>query len=119
MALVFGLVLWTAWTLRDAYVDYSSYSKGLRFEVQLLEEMARCPDDYFGIDPRKHPGKRNRHDGCEVIQGLSDRRAGVDFSCMIWNGPTRPISLRASWSEADRQYNLRRFDGAATGECPY
>lgn len=117
--LVGGLVLWTPWTLRDAYVDYSSYSKRLRFEVQLLEVMRRCPDDNWGIDPRKHPGKRERHDGCEVIQGISELRAGFDYSCMIWNGPTRPLTLRASWSEEERRYNIRRLGGAATGMCPY
>ena len=119
LLLVMGLLGWTAWTLRDAYVDYSSYSKGIRFEASLIEEMKRCPNDFWGIDPRRHPGKRNRHDGCEVVQGLSDFRAGFEFSCMIWNGPTRPVTLRASWSEDDRTYHIRRIDGAASGTCPY
>lgn len=114
-----GLVAWTGWTLRDAHVDYKSYSKSLRFEVDLIDLMKRCPNDFWGIDPRKHPGKRNRHDGCEVIQGLSELRAGFDYSCMIWSGPTRPLTLRASWSEDDRTYHIRRIDGAASGGCPY
>jgi hypothetical protein len=117
--LVLGVVGWTGWTLRDAYVDYSSYSKGIRFELELINQMERCPDDYWGIDPRVHPGRRARHDGCEVVQGLSEMRAGYDFSCMIWNGPTRPITLRASWSRDERTYKIRRVDGVATGKCGY
>lgn len=117
--LILGIIGWSVWTLRDAYVDYSSYNKGLRFELELIKQMERCPDDYWGVDPRVHPGRRARHDGCEVVQGLSEMRAGYDFSCMIWNGPTRPISLRASWSKDERTYKIRRVDGFATGKCGY
>ena len=67
---------WTAWTLADARYDYKIYARSIKAERPLIELVRRCPEETWSVVPRPHPGPRNRHDGCEVIQGLTPLRAG-------------------------------------------
>ena len=53
-------------------------------EVEVVRVIESCPGDVWGMRPRKHPGPRRRHDACEVVQGLTDLRAGQDFDCETW-----------------------------------
>lgn len=67
-------------------------------ELAAAERIAACPGCTWWIEPRAGLGTRDRHDGCEVIQGLTELRHGVDFYC----GPWLPREERAARrAEAD------------------
>ena len=53
-------------------------------ELAAVERVEGCPDCRWWIEPRAGLGTRDRHDGCEVIQGLTRLRHGVDFYCGPW-----------------------------------
>ena len=56
----------------------------VRWEAALVEEMDACPECEWVVWPRDNFGVKGRHDGCEVIQGLSQRRHGAGFWCAPW-----------------------------------
>ena len=72
---VVGIV---AWTLRDISIDLTAFNKHNRWERALVDDIEVCEGDVWSVYPRTHKGPRSRHDGCEVIQGLTNCRAGQD-----------------------------------------
>jgi hypothetical protein len=66
----------------------------VRHEARLLKKMQRCADCRFLIKPRKDIGTRDRHDGCEILQGLGTVLHGTDFWCQRWGAA--PDSFDAS-----------------------
>ncbi|MFZ5481536.1 MAG: hypothetical protein ACOZNI_32540, partial [Myxococcota bacterium] len=65
-----------------ARIDY----RATRAERVALETMADCEDCTWYVVPRAGFGPRERHDGCELIAGLSSLRRGRDFWCAVWPG---------------------------------
>jgi hypothetical protein len=55
-------------------------------ERALLAQMEARPECTWTITPRNRLGTRLRHDGCEVVQGLGERRHGDGFWCTTWPG---------------------------------
>jgi hypothetical protein len=53
-------------------------------ERRLIEKMVQCEDCTWWMEPRTGLGTRQRHDGCEVVQGLSQMRVGQQFWCSRW-----------------------------------
>jgi hypothetical protein len=49
-----------------------------------LTTMAAHPGVRWWITPRTGLGPRDRHDGCEILQGVSELRHGTDFRCAAW-----------------------------------
>ncbi len=56
-------------------------------ESRLLLRIDAPPECEWVITPRTGLGPQNRHDGCEVLQGLSARRHGDGFWCASWGAP--------------------------------
>lgn len=90
-ALAAGLGLWGAWDALDAAAEETRRS---RPEREAVARMAAVGGARWWIEPRTGLGTRARHDGCEMIQGLSELRHGEDFWCAAW-GDTRPEGTRA------------------------
>ena len=61
-------------------------TRSVKWEKRLVEKMDACENCSWTIKPRRRLGTRDRHDGCEIVQGLSDYRHGVDFWCTTWPG---------------------------------
>lgn len=53
-------------------------------ELNLLGKMEECSDCVWWVVPRQGLGTRDRHDGCEIIQGLSEMYEGQQFYCAPW-----------------------------------
>ena len=107
--IVSGFVILSYWSLFDAYRDNVLYKESIKWEVNLLKNMRKCAFDTWEITPRPHPGPRNRHDGCEVIQGLSSMRAGQDFDCTTWSWDHPTATMSATWNNKDQQYDIERI----------
>jgi hypothetical protein len=45
-----------------------------------------CEACVWRVLPRRKLGTRDRHDGCEVLQGTTMLRQGIDFACVGWPG---------------------------------
>ncbi len=71
-------------TSLDAWLAARREADWTRPERRALEEMRVCPDCRWWVEPRTALGPRNRHDGCEILQGVSDLRHGRDFLCAAW-----------------------------------
>jgi hypothetical protein len=69
-------------------------TRSVRWEARLVEEMSACTECRYLIKPRKGLGTRNRHDGCEIIQGLGTSLHGDQFWCQLW-GPV-PDDFKAT-----------------------
>lgn len=101
-------------------------SAGLsRPERALADEIAACaPGCFPAVRPRRGLGTRDRHDGCEILQGSSTFLHGRDFWCTTWAtdgaAPPRPISHtvrfvagRYEWAEGEGSASLSGDGGAA------
>jgi hypothetical protein len=121
MSGVFGLLLFafTAWSLRDARLDLTAMNKHNQGEREIAQIMEQCSDDIWGMYPRQHQGPRSRHDGCEVIQGITMLRAGEDFNCLQWGWGGPSPTLVATWNDKEKQYDISRIAGTKQGDCPY
>ena len=121
MSGVFGLLLFafTAWSLRDARLDLTNMNKQNQDEREIAQIMEQCSGDIWGMYPRQHPGPRSRHDGCEVIQGITMLRAGEDFNCLQWGWGGPSPTLVATWNDKEKQYDISRIAGTKQGDCPY
>lgn len=79
-----------------------------RFERQLAKTIENCPDCRILVRPRKGMGTRNRHDGCEVLQGVSSLMHPNDFVCDLWeNNIDRTLfTHQAKWLPRRRRYRV-------------
>ena len=75
-------------------------------ERALLDEIEGEPACMLVVTPRSRLGTRNRHDGCEVIQGLTELRQGEGLWCVPWAGPyAGPGCVRtAVWDKLAERY---------------
>ncbi len=102
-----GYGIWDAW---DAVPDERWQ---VRFELAALEQMATCPDCVWWVEPRTGMGTRDRHDGCEAMQGLSTLLHGDELRCARWiraqDWPTEQAACNASviWNADTDQYDIQ------------
>ena len=59
-------------------------TRAVRWEARLVDSMNACSNCTYIIKPRTGIGTRDRHDGCEIIQGLSMALHGQQFWCQEW-----------------------------------
>lgn len=64
--------------------------RSVRWEVALAEEWAAHPERRWLVYPRSGLGTRSRHDGCEILQGLTERIHGRDYWCAPWLDDASP-----------------------------
>jgi hypothetical protein len=77
---VFAAIAFVQQGFNNAYRS----TRSVRWEARLVQEMEGCTDCRYLIKPRKGLGTRNRHDGCEIIQGLGTSLHGDQFWCQLW-----------------------------------
>jgi hypothetical protein len=107
------------WTVYTSVAHVQRMFRVMRYDVELVRTVESCPDEVWSIVPRRHPGPRRRHDGCEVLQGLSDLRAGQEFVCEPWDWGGPEATLRAVWTSKEKAYIVERVGGENTDECPF
>lgn len=98
VSIVLGLALigiWTNFGVNTADRNHRSF----RHERQLASEIQACSDCRWHIQPRQGLGTRNRHDGCEIIQGLSTLQHNRDFWCLAWGTPEFEATHVATWKK--------------------
>ena len=118
-AFIIGLIAMSAWTIRDIYIDITAFNKHNRWERALVKDIDQCEGDTWSIYPRIHNGPRSRHDGCEVVQGLTNLKAGEDFSCVPWGWGGPMATLVANWNDDINSYDVERVGGESSVACPY
>jgi hypothetical protein len=59
-------------------------TRSVRWERRLVESMEDCETCTYLVKPRTGLGTRDRHDGCEIIQGLGVGYHGEKFWCQKW-----------------------------------
>ena len=72
--------------IRLAVVDAHNAAEAFHPEMRLAVQIAHCEGCRVALYPREGLGTRDRHDACEILQGLSDLVEGEDFWCSEW-GP--------------------------------
>jgi hypothetical protein len=83
----------------DGWTAAHKSSRSVRWERVVVLRMAECEDCYFRVRPRKGLGTRDRHDGCEILQGISELRHPEDFYCASWPGaPARSPTHAVRWT---------------------
>jgi hypothetical protein len=109
-----GLAVLLAIGLEDAQRRMRVENSRVRYERAALRLMAECPGCVWWVLPRSGLGTRARHDGCEIIQGISDLREGEDFHCAAWVDPDEAMELYSRcggtlrWDSGHRLYVSER-----------
>jgi hypothetical protein len=84
VALVAGLVAQIATGPTEARDAAVGETRNVGPERAALAKMAEKSSGKWCVTPRTGLGTRSRHDGCEVMQGISELRHGRDFVCRPW-----------------------------------
>jgi len=69
---------------QQAWDNAKRATRAVRWETRLVKSMEECPECRYLIKPRRGIGTRDRHDGCEIIQGLGMDLHGERFWCQRW-----------------------------------
>lgn len=81
LAVFLGVAAWES--QREGRVEM----RGNAWESFAARRMAGlCADCLWRVTPREGIGTRDRHDGCEVLQGITGWRHGQEFVCATWPG---------------------------------
>jgi hypothetical protein len=86
--------------IAQAHDNAKRSTRAAKWERRLVRKMNRCAECRWAITPRRRIGTRDRHDGCEIIQGLGEFKHGEDFWCTTWPG-TAPFvpTHHARWKK--------------------
>lgn len=92
----------------QAHNNAKRSTKSVKWERKLVKQMSACESCQWIITPRRRIGTRDRHDGCEIIQGLGAHRHGQDFWCSTWPG-TPPFTAThiARWRKGGYKVEAR------------
>ena len=98
LLVVLALLATIGWSVTGIMLAQRSI-RSVRWEVALAEEWAAHPERRWVVHPRSGLGTRSRHDGCEILQGLTERIHGRDYWCAPWlDGEPLPEGLwQARW----------------------
>lgn len=117
-----GLMVMLSISLVDSGRRANVEGLRVRQERAAVATMDECPGCTWWVVPRKRLGTRGRHDGCEVIQGITDMRHGREFFCAPWVADGDSSALYATcsgtvrWDTAKREYVVERhLAGSANG----
>ncbi len=113
VALVLGLAGFLGVASWEAHREARVEARGTSPERRAATLMrSYCKDCRWRVLPRVALGTRSRHDGCEILQGTTELRAGVDFVCMGW-----PES-EAVETQAGIYWNGESYSVSTTGSAP-
>ena len=117
-ALGLGILAFCAAAFYGAYETARISVWSVHWEVELIETMESCEGCVYLVKPRARFGTRNRHDACEVLQGLGGLVVGRDFFCETWDWPIDEarITHEARWKKGG--YVLSERGAAAPEEAP-
>ncbi len=94
LAVFLGVAAWES--QREARVETRG-SAWERHAARLMD--AQCPECVWLVYPRGHIGTRDRHDGCEILQGVLGWHHGKDFVCATWpDAATYTTQGEARWT---------------------
>ncbi|MDP2311794.1 MAG: hypothetical protein Q8P41_02740 [Pseudomonadota bacterium] len=96
-----ALLLGTIAGLTDAWGAAAREARWTRPERAALDLMETCVGCRWWVEPRTGIGPRDRHDGCEILQGVSDLRHGEEFLCAAWPADAAGASScqgRVAWN---------------------
>lgn len=102
---IIGVVIFAFSQLPAAIERCSHEADRISPELRLARAMQACEGCVWWIDPRLGLGTRKRHDGCQVLAGVTEYRAGVDFFCAGWQDAAASRAAFASCT------NTARWDG--------
>lgn len=71
--------------------------RSVRWEERLARQMAACEGCEWVVTPRAGLGTRDRHDGCEILQGITGLHAGQGFWCATWPGEVPAEVAEKAW----------------------
>ena len=118
LAVVGAWVAIAVWSVTQTVPDIDRMFRTMRREVEVVRVIETCPGDVWAMRPRKHPGPRRRHDACEVVQGLTNLRAGQDFDCETWKWGGPEPTVRVVWDRQLKVYVYERLSGEPAEDCP-
>lgn len=95
LAAIMVMGLWTRHAMDTAARNHRSF----KAERTLAKEIEACDGCQYHVSPRTGLGTRDRHDGCEILQGVSTLKHGTDFWCLAWGSPDGPASHTAQWKK--------------------
>ena len=112
-ALVVALAVLLGFQLVEGRDRMRAETRFFAAEANALAEMRRCPGCRWWVIPRRGLGTRARHDGCEVLQGISLLRHGQDFTCSAWVQDDRAAQSAATdgtvrWDATAKRYRVER-----------
>jgi hypothetical protein len=83
-------------------------SREFRFERKLTRYIEECSDCQILVFPRKGMGTRDRHDGCEILQGISTLVHPQDFTCGSWEESIDEtlFTHQAEWTDRSTGYEV-------------
>lgn len=117
-----ALVIFSAMEINDAGMRMKHEQRRMVAERKVIEEMDKCGGCTWWIEPRKKLGTRERHDGCEAIQGMSGYMHGREFWCAPWVPSIEAASLYATCSGTVRwdgeRYVVERHLPGGSGAPP-
>ena len=93
-------------------------SREFRFERKLARYIEKCSDCQILVLPRKGMGTRDRHDGCEIIQGISNLIHPQDFTCDSWieDVDKTLFTQQAEWIDRDIGYEIKMISNGIIEE---
>jgi hypothetical protein len=111
MVAFLGVAFWEA--EREARVEARLNS----FERHAAKQMRlQCEDCRWAVTPRTGIGTRDRHDGCEVLQGTTGWRHGKEFVCMTWpDAATHATTGTVTWTGMGYAVRVDPKDATADG----
>ncbi len=117
-----ALTIFSFVEINDAAMRIKHEARRMSGERNVIEEMDRCSGCIWWIEPRRRLGTRERHDGCEAIQGMSSYLHGREFWCAPWVPSIEAASLYATCSGTVRwdgdRYVVERHLPGGTGAPP-
>lgn len=102
--LLSGTVISALW-IQFAIDTTQRNQKSFIHERELASAITACNDCLWVVHPRQGLGTRDRHDGCEILQGVSPFHHGKEFWCAAWGDAEFQPTHVAKWKK--RGYNIQ------------
>ena len=99
--------------------EVDTFRARARPEIVALGRMQACPECRWWIVPRDGFGPRKRHDGCEIVQGMTRMDQGEEFWCEPWLKDLSEVDRAARQSQTDGVVRWSRGPGGGEMDGQY